>query len=224
MENTLNTLLLYLPVLCLAFTVHEFGHAWVALKQGDDTAARLGRVTLDPRSHIDPIGSLLFPALATLSGGLPLLGWAKPVPVDVRKLRNYRTGDILVSLAGVFMNFVLVVLFTVALAVFFAVQRGSPAADGTVANTVSQFIVGGIMVNLGLIVFNILPIPPLDGSKVLYHYLPAGARESYRQLDQYGFLILWGLLLTGMLDFLSPVVWGLTGFFMNLALLAAMAV
>ena len=220
MENTLNTLLLYLPVLCLAFTVHEFGHAWVALRQGDDTAARLGRVTLDPRSHIDPIGSLLFPALATLGGGIPLLGWAKPVPVDVRKLRNYRTGDILVSLAGVFMNFVLVVLFTVSLAVFFAVVGGIPN-EGTVAHTVLRFIEAGVQVNLGLMFFNILPIPPLDGSKVLYHFLPPGARESYRQLDQYGFLILWGLLLTGMLDFLWPVVGRIEGVFWGLASLAA---
>ncbi len=216
----LNVLLLYLPVLLLAFTFHEFGHAWVALKQGDDTAARLGRVTLDPRSHIDPIGSLLFPALATLGGGIPLLGWAKPVPVDVRKLRNYRTGDILVSLAGVFMNFLLVLLFTIALAVFFAIVGGLPY-DGTVAATVYQFILGGILVNLGLIVFNILPIPPLDGSKVLYHYLPTGARESYRQLDQYGFLILMGLLFTGMFRFLTPLIYTMAGVFHNLALLAA---
>jgi Zn-dependent protease len=220
MDNPLNTLLLYLPILCLAFTVHEFGHAWVALKQGDDTAERLGRVTLDPRSHIDPIGSLLFPAVATLSGGIPLLGWAKPVPVDVRKLRNYRTGDILVSLAGVFMNFVLVLLFTVALAVFFAIVGGLPY-EGTVAATVYQFILGGILVNLGLIVFNILPIPPLDGSKVLYHYLPAGARESYRQLDQYGFLILMGLLFTGMFRFLTPLIYGMASVFHELAKLAA---
>ena len=220
MNDKINILLLYLPILCLAFTVHEFGHAWVALKQGDDTAARLGRVTLDPRSHIDPIGSLLFPAIATLGGGIPLLGWAKPVPVDVRKLRNYRTGDILVSLAGVFMNFVLVIVFTIALAVYFAIVGGLPF-DGTVAATVYDFIVAGIMVNLGLIVFNILPIPPLDGSKVLYHYLPTGARESYRQLDQYGFLILMGLMFTGMFRFLTPVILTMTSVFHELARLAA---
>ena len=220
MDNRINDLLLYLPVLILAFTVHEFGHAWVALKQGDDTAERLGRVTLDPRPHIDPIGSLLFPALATLSGGLPFLGWAKPVPVDVRKLRNYRTGDILVSLAGVFMNFVLVIVFTIALAVLFAITHNVPQ-DGTVAFTVYRFIVAGLMVNIGLILFNILPIPPLDGSKVLYHYLPVSAREQYRQLDRYGFLILWGLVLTGALRFLGPVVTGIAGFFWGLASLAA---
>ncbi len=218
--DRINDLLLYLPVLLLAFTVHEFGHAWVALKQGDDTAYRLGRVTLDPRSHIDPIGSLLFPALATLSGGLPFLGWAKPVPVDVTKLRNRRTGDILVSLAGVFMNFLLVLVFTVALAVMFAVVGDVPA-EGTTAFTLYRFIIAGIIVNLGLIFFNILPIPPLDGSKVLYHYLPASAREQYRQLDRYGFLILWGLVLTGALGFLSPFIIGIAQFFFSLASLAA---
>ena len=218
--DRINDLLLYLPLLILAFTVHEFGHAWVALKQGDDTAERLGRVTLDPRPHIDPIGSLLFPALAMLSGGLPFLGWAKPVPVDVRKLRNYRSGDILVSLAGVFMNFVLMVVFTIALAVMFAILHDVPE-DGTVAFTVFRFLIVGIQVNIGLILFNILPIPPLDGSKVLYHYLPASAREQYRKLDRYGFIILWGLVLTGALGFLGPVVGDMTRFLLGLASLAA---
>lgn len=218
--DRINDLLLYLPMLLLAFTVHEFGHAWVALKQGDDTAERLGRVTLDPRSHIDPVGSLLFPALATLSGGLPFLGWAKPVPVDVRKLRNYRTGDILVSLAGVFMNLVTALVFTVLLAIFFAVVKATPD-EGTTAYTLLRFILAGMQVNLGLILFNILPIPPLDGSKVLYHYLPAGARESYRRLDQFGFLILWGLVLTNALDFLGPLIRQMTGFLFGLASLAA---
>lgn len=218
--DRINDLLLYLPALLLAFTFHEFGHAWVAYRQGDDTAYRLGRVTLDPRSHIDPIGSILFPAIATLSGGLPLLGWARPVPVDVRKLRNYRTGDILVSLAGVFMNFVLVLIFTAALAVLVATAHGSPA-EGSTTYTVMRFLIGGIMVNLGLMVFNILPIPPLDGSKVLYHFLPASARESYRQLDRYGFLILYGLVLTGAIDFIWPVVSTLSDFFIGLALRAA---
>ncbi|CAA9356116.1 MAG: FIG004556: membrane metalloprotease [uncultured Gemmatimonadetes bacterium] len=214
--DRINDLLLYLPVLLLAFTVHEFGHAWVALKQGDDTAYRLGRVTLDPRSHIDPIGSLLFPALATLGGGLPLLGWAKPVPVDVRKLRDYRTGDILVSLAGVFMNLVLVVLFTIAFAVAIRLIPGEPAT-GSVMDVLVNFLFAGIQVNVGLILFNILPIPPLDGSKVLYHFLPVSAREQYRQLDRYGFLILWGLVLTGALSFLYPLVGGITMFFLGLA-------
>lgn len=218
--DRINDLLLYLPVLLLAFTVHEFGHAWVALKQGDDTAYRLGRVTLDPRSHIDPIGSLLFPALATISGGLPFLGWAKPVPVDVRKLRNYRTGDILVSLAGVFMNFLLVLVFTAALAVMFAIVHDVPA-EGTTAFVFYRFIMAGIIVNLGLIFFNILPIPPLDGSKVLYHYLPVSAREQYRQLERYGFLILWGLVLTGAFGFLGPVIFGIARVFFSIAYLAA---
>jgi len=103
--------------------------------------------------------------------------------------------------------------------VFFAVVGGLPP-EGTVAATVLSFIEAGIQVNLGLIFFNILPIPPLDGSKVLYHYLPAGARESYRQLDQYGFLILMGLLFTGLLDFIRPLVYGMSDFFLAVAALA----
>lgn len=218
--DRINDLLLYLPALLLAFTFHEFGHAWVALKQGDDTAYRLGRVTLDPRSHIDPIGSILFPAISTLGGGLPLLGWARPVPVDVRKLRNYRTGDILVSLAGVFMNFMLVLASTVAMAICFAVVGDFPA-DGSVARTVFEFLFAVMRVNLGLMLFNILPVPPLDGSQVLYHFLPISARESYRQLDRYGFIILYGLVLTGAIDFLYPLIQRAAGFFLLIAYQAA---
>src|SRR3954471_19806 len=106
----IRAFILALPVLLLAFSVHEFMHAWVALKQGDDTAYMLGRVTLDPRAHIDPIGSILFPAIAAIYGA-PIIGWAKPTPTTPRKYRKYVQGDILVSLAGIFGNFLLMLLF-----------------------------------------------------------------------------------------------------------------
>src|SRR3954469_24143583 len=106
----IRAFVLALPVLLLAFSVHEFMHAWVALKQGDDTAYMLGRVTLDPRSHIDPIGSILFPAIAAFSPGMPIIGWAKPTPTNPRKYRKYKRGDILVSLAGVCGNLVLALM------------------------------------------------------------------------------------------------------------------
>ncbi|HEX8429977.1 MAG TPA: site-2 protease family protein [Longimicrobium sp.] len=213
--DKLNDLLLYLPVLLLAFTFHEFGHAWVAWRQGDDTAYREGRVTLDPRSHIDPIGSILFPALAAMTGA-PILGWARPVPFNPSKMRNPRRGDLLVSLAGVAMNFVLVLAFTAFLAILVAAGVGD-AAEGSVGATAVRFGELGIVVNVSLIIFNLLPIPPLDGSKVLYHFLPRSMAEAYRGLDRYGFLILWALVLTRALSFISPVILGIAIFFFRVA-------
>src|SRR3954462_10162471 len=111
MDQKIELLVLSFPVLLLAFCVHEFMHAWVALKQGDDTAYMLGRVTLDPRAHIDPIGSILFPLVGAITGA-PIIGWARPTPTNPRKYRNYKRGDILVSIAGVAGNLGLAVLFT----------------------------------------------------------------------------------------------------------------
>src|ERR1700756_4087126 len=108
-QSQIESIILSLPVLLLAFSVHEFMHAWVALKQGDDTAYMLGRVTLDPRVHIDPIGSILFPLIGAMTGA-PVIGWAKPTPTNPRKYRRYKRGDVLVSLAGVFGNFLLVLM------------------------------------------------------------------------------------------------------------------
>lgn len=203
MEFDLQRVLLALPVLLLSLTAHEFAHAWVALKQGDDTAYMLGRVTLDPRAHLDPIGSLLFPIIA-IGSGMPLLGWARPVPTNPRKYRNYTRGDILVSIAGVCANLVLAILFAlIAIPVaYFAGMPGSPAAVGTL----QQMVAMGVLGNVALIFFNLLPIPPLDGSHVLYHLLPPSLAASYRQLYPYGMLILWGMVFMGGFAWLGPLI------------------
>lgn len=204
--DSLNRLFLALPILLLSLTAHEWGHAWVALKQGDDTAYMLGRVTMNPAAHVDPVGTLLFPAIAILTGA-PLLGWAKPVPTNPRKYRKYVQGDILVSLAGVFMNAVLAVVFALLCTAIIVYARSA----GPVPEAVEIFFtmcVFGVVGNIGLIVFNLLPIPPLDGSHVFYHLLPARWATEYRKLYPYGFLILWGLVLTRALYFLGPVITG----------------
>jgi len=195
MDFDLQRVLLALPVLLLSLTAHEFAHAWVALKQGDDTAYMLGRVTLDPRAHLDPIGSLLFPIMA-IGSGLPLLGWAKPVPTNPRKYRNYTRGDILVSLAGVAANLVLALLFALLALLVVLLARGV-ANPPQALETLLLMIQMGVAANVALIFFNLLPIPPLDGSHVLYHLLPPDLAASYRRLYPYGMLILWGLVLTG---------------------------
>ncbi len=204
MNFDLNAVLLALPILLLSLTAHEWGHAWVALKQGDDTAYMLGRVTMNPAAHVDPIGTLLFPAIA-IGTGAPLLGWAKPVPVDPRRYRNYVRGDILVSIAGVCMNAILAVMFALLLWGMAAATRGMAEIPEMVEIAARMFQYG-VLGNIGLIVFNLLPIPPLDGSHVFYHLLPARLGQEYRKLYPYGFLILWGLILTGVLRFLFPLI------------------
>jgi Zn-dependent protease len=199
--DSIQDVLLYIPGLLLAFCFHEFAHAWVAVREGDDTPLRDGRVTLDPRAHLDPIGSLLFPLIAAVSGA-PVLGWAKPVLTNTRKYRNYRSGDIRVSLAGVTANLILAVIFGIITGLL-APQL--EAADGTL-RTLALMCAYAVFTNVGLMLFNLLPIPPLDGSHVLYHFLSAKAGAQYRALYPYGFIILYGLMFTGAFRLFSPVI------------------
>lgn len=203
--DKIEAIVLSFPVLLLAFSVHEFMHAWVALKQGDDTAYMLGRVTLDPRAHIDPIGSILFPLVGAITGA-PIIGWARPTPTNPRKYRNYKRGDILVSLAGVVGNLGLALLFALLHLGAALLARGM-GGWSPFLHTANQLFEIGVWLNVMLIFFNLLPVPPLDGSHVLYHLLPANLAHAYRQLFPYGMFILYALLFTGAL---GPM-WNLAG-------------
>jgi Zn-dependent protease len=192
----MEQLLTALPVLILSVVLHEVAHGWVAKLEGDPTAAMLGRLTLNPIPHLDPIGSLLVPAILTLMPGGFILGWAKPVPVNPRNFRNYKRGDILVSLAGVTVNFLLAIAFAF---VYAGAQWGLQVAPGAVetwqiVRSMAQY---GIFINFVLMLFNLLPIPPLDGSHVMYHLLPPQLGTRYRQLGQYGMLIVLAFLFLG---------------------------
>jgi len=213
-------LLSILPVLIFSIVVHEVAHAWVALREGDDTAQKLGRITLNPVSHLDPMGSLIVPLILYFIPGGVLFGWAKPVPVDPRKFRDFRGGDIRVSLAGIVSNLILAVLFTLSVVVFIKLQGALPTGEFIFAFLIrtAEF---GIFINLILAVFNLVPIPPLDGSRVLYHFLPRALRASYQQAGGYGLLIIIGLayLYPPFLSvILSPVFYlmGLANSFINL--------
>ena len=199
----IQRLLLAFPGLLLALCFHEFAHAWVAVREGDDTPLRDGRVTLDPRAHLDPIGSLLFPAIGALSG-VPLLGWARPVMTNPRNYRHYRSGDIRVSLAGVTANLILAVVLGIAAGAL--LPYAGPDGGGGVLATAAMMCLYAVYVNIGLMLFNLLPVPPLDGSHVLYHFLPPAAGAQYRALFPYGFLILYALLFTGALRLFGPVI------------------
>jgi len=173
--------------------VHEVAHAWQARREGDDTADKLGRITLNPIPHLDPFGSFIVPALLYLSGSGIFFGWAKPVPVNPANYRDYVAGDIRVSLAGIVSNLILAAISTVLMAILVKVQS---VAGGSSALFEPAFIAleYGIMINLVLAFFNLVPIPPLDGSHVVAHLLPKEAAARYRQFGQYGILALMGIL------------------------------
>jgi Zn-dependent protease len=185
--------LLSFPVLVLSVVIHEVAHAWVAMRQGDDTAYKLGRITLNPISHIDPFGSIIVPLMLSLSRAPVMFGWAKPVPINPRNFRNYKRGDILVSLAGICANFLLAILFTLLAVILVHLSRIAPGGL-TTFRLLARMANYGIWLNLILAFFNLIPIPPLDGSHVLYHLLPPGLGARYRELGRYGFLVIMGLL------------------------------
>ena len=207
--------LIVLPVLLMSVVVHEVAHALVAKWEGDDTAYRLGRVTLNPIRHLDLMGSLIVPLLLFFLPGDFIFGWAKPVPVNPRNYRDYKWGDIRVSLAGIASNLILAVLCTLALALL----QGLGSAMGSFGGVISilyQGVFYGLYINLILAVFNLIPIPPLDGSHVMYHLLPQNLRTRYREFGRYGI----GLIM--LLVFVVPNGFGMlllpVTFLMELAL------
>jgi Zn-dependent protease len=175
-------------VLLFSLSVHEAAHAWSASQLGDDTAKRLGRVTLNPVVHADPIGTLLLPLIAMVSGA-PVIGWAKPTPVNVRNLRQPRRDHILVTAAGPVSNLL------IAFAAAAAMRAGATSGTGWFDLLVFE----ALTLNVLLAVFNMLPIPPLDGGQILMALLPPNVARRLGFLYEYGFLILMGLLVTGVL-------------------------
>ena len=179
-RDLVNGLIMYLGLLVL-LTFHEFGHAWMAWRCGDDTARIQGRVSLNPLAHIDPIGTVLLPLIMILlpGAGRFLVGWAKPVPVNPYNLRNPKVDDILVTLAGPWMNLLLAVLLM------------GLARVGMMANSSGMVEICFLWANLSLMLcfFNLLPIPPLDGSQVVRSVMGM-SYEAYHQFARYGFLIL----------------------------------
>lgn len=203
-------LLLMIPPLLFALTVHEWSHGYVALRLGDPTARLLGRLTLNPLAHLDPVGSLLFLLP-------PHIGWARPVPVDVRYLRHPRRDMMWIALAGPASNLLLAVAFGIALQAF-AHQNllGPDQAPGTVAS-LAKMLGFAVWLNLALMAFNLIPIFPLDGSRILAGVLSPTLAARYQLLNAYGPFLLLGLVLLGPLVgispiglFVSPVVQGLS--------------
>ena len=197
----LEYLIPLLAFLLLSLSVHEAAHAWTADRLGDPTARMLGRITLNPLAHIDWIGTVLFPLISVLTG-FPLLGWAKPVPVNFRNLKAPRRDFAFVALAGPVSNLVLAALATPIFLMIYG--DGDPEMVSILA---ARFVV----LNVSLAVFNMIPFPPLDGGNVLSGFVPESVAAAIDQLRPYGFIILYALLFTGALSrFVFPVAFAIT--------------
>ena len=185
--------------LIIAIVLHEVSHGWVANALGDPTAKRLGRLSVNPITHVDPVGTILLP-LSLAIAHLPVFGWAKPVPVVASRLRNPRVHMMLVALAGPGMNLVLAVLGTIAIAIFVPFWAGSvpTGASAFLADNLINFV----MINVFLAIFNLLPIPPFDGGHVVQGLLPRPLAAHYARIGRYGFLLLIFLLV--ILPMIAP--------------------
>lgn len=173
--------LFYIPFFLISLAVHEFAHAVTAFKLGDDTAKKHGRLTLNPLKHLDLVGSVVMPILAFASG-FALIGWAKPVPVNPNKLRNGLMGDAAVSVAGPLSNFGLALIFALLLKIFQIIS-----APGDIITSMLLF---GVFFNIFLCLFNLLPIPPLDGSHIIYDFFPNKFTARFLNLGIYGTVLL----------------------------------
>jgi Zn-dependent protease len=210
-------LVIYMVVLLLAVSAHEAGHAWMSYKFGDDTAFSQGRVTLNPVAHTDPVGTLLIPivsfilgAIGGALGSIPLIGWGKPTPVNPRNWTNYKLANVMVSIAGVLANLILLVIGIVAAKIM--MSQGFQIADffGKSLNPLAILVGNLMLLNLSLFVFNLLPFPPLDGSKILSTFMPESFQPVFEMLEQFGFLILMFLIYIGVFSFIiRPFLIGL---------------
>jgi len=192
--NFVDVFIIFL-VLLFSLTVHEAAHALTAARLGDPTARLLGRVSLNPAVHVDPIGTIVFPLIAIITS-LPVLGWAKPVPVNVTRLRgHWKRKYMLIAAAGPASNLVLAVIASILLHVIPVSGRLAEAALGPLGAVLRE----AVYLNVLLAVFNMVPVPPLDGGNVLAGVLRGPVADMYDRLRPYGFIILYGLMFTGFL-------------------------
>ena len=197
-------------VLLLAISAHEAAHAWMSYKFGDDTARLLGRITLNPVAHTDPIGTLLIPIVgfivSAMGGSFFFIGWGKPTPVNPLRWRQKDLANVMVSLAGILANLLIAIIAFTIFKVLLMTSLGASIPEGF-DRPVSLFLTYLLIMNVSLAVFNLLPFPPLDGSKVLETFLPDSMQPVLAVLEQYGYLILMILMYMGVFGaIIGPVL------------------
>src|SRR5215211_2063071 len=202
-EQLIPQLIIYMVVLLLAISAHEAAHAWMSDRFGDDTARLLGRVTLNPVAHTDPIGTLLIPIVMFIFGhvggpvaSIPLIGWGKPTPVNPLRWRNKDVANVMVSIAGILANLILAIIGFTILTVILMTGGGAQLPE-SLQEPIGIFLRDMLIMNISLAVFNLLPFPPLDGSKILETFLPASMRPILEIMEQYGYIILMVLIWAG---------------------------
>lgn len=199
-EQLIPQLVIYMVVLLLAISAHEAAHAWMSNRFGDDTALLLGRVTLNPVAHTDPIGTLLIPIVSFVLGSaggpnIPLIGWGKPTPVNPLRWRNKDLANVMVSAAGIMANLFIAICAFIVIKVL--LMTGWWFTEGSLQEPVRLFLGMLLTMNISLAVFNLLPFPPLDGSKILETFLPESAQPALQLMEQYGYIILMVLIYVG---------------------------
>ena len=212
-SDLIGQLIIYMVVLIFAISAHEAAHAWMSYKFGDDTARLLGRITLNPVAHTDPIGTLLIPIVGFILGSMggpvariPLIGWGKPTPVNPLRWRNKDLANVMVSGAGIMANLLIAICaFTI---IKVLLMTGSFASiPESLREPVGIFLGFLLTMNISLAIFNLLPFPPLDGSKILETFLPESMRPMLTTLEQYGFIILMALIYIGFFRaIITPVM------------------
>jgi len=214
-NSSIQQFILYMVALIFSLSVHESAHAWMSSRFGDDLARSQGRISLNPISHVDPIGTLLFPAIAFFTHA-PLIGWAKPTPVNPLKWRNKRVANFWVSAAGAISNFIIAIVAGVVIRTLYSLGvvddgLGLINSSSIIANGAIELLISFFTLNVALGVFNLLPIPPLDGSKVLASLLPPGLESGIEALERFGFILLFIAVFTGVLGtifrFVMPLAW-----------------
>jgi Zn-dependent protease len=203
--EVIGELIIYMVVLLFAVSAHECAHAWMSYRFGDDTARLLGRITLNPMAHTDPIGTLLIPVagfffghIGGAVGRIPLVGWGKPTPVNPLRWRQKDLANVMVSAAGIMANlFIAICAFIIYKVLIITHPFGDGMIPVSLAKPVGMLLSFTLTMNVSLAIFNLLPFPPLDGSKILETFLPASFRPALNAMEQYGFMILMVLMYMG---------------------------
>lgn len=208
--DAIGRFILFMVALVFSLSVHESAHAWMSNRFGDDLARLQGRISLNPTVHVDAIGTLLFPAISFFTGA-PLIGWAKPTPVNPLRWRNKRVANFWVSIAGVISNFLIAICAGIVMRSLYAVGIVDYSfqlvnTDSMVAQGAMQLLEVFFILNVALGIFNLLPIPPLDGSKVLQSILPPSFESGFEALERFGFILLFIAVFTGVLGVVFNIV------------------